>query len=310
MSLNLTPYFFGTTGNTGKKPTVSGATATSSGNASQWIPFGSTGWNTSTGWTSSPNSQQWMGSIKRIATYLIAVFIVVLILLLFIHYFIRPIFRTKPGAPGWITIPGKDDSVLFWEKGSTGPIPNDKLPILTDYYDYTLQCDFFITNPFQFSTRPRILLTRGGIRNETPVGGFLTGVLSQYNLAIALKPDTNDMIVSVLNTDKQMEVALLPNIPVQQPFRLTVVVLQYNMEVYLNGYLMRTITFTKTPLDVKGEIAPAVGAEANIARYRNLKVWPRILTTPEIREATPPLPSVEDMGGTPIPSSSTSTCPT
>jgi hypothetical protein len=254
------------------------------------------------------NSQQWFGTIKRIAIYLFAVLIVIGILLLFVHFFIRPVFRWRPGTPGWITIPGRDDGVLFWKEGSTGEIPNNDLPIQNQYHGYTLQLDLFLQNPFQFSTYPRLLLTRGGIVKSRPAGDMFLGILSQYNLAVALKPDTNDMMVSVLNKDNQMEVAILPNIPVQVPFRLTVVVMERALEVYLNGRLVQTVSFHSPPMDVKGGILPASGTEANIVRYRNLKIWPRILTTPEIRDATPPLSSAEDMNGGPIPSSSTS-CP-
>lgn len=252
-------------------------------------------------------TQTWLDAIKRIAVYLFAVLIVIGVLLLFIHFMIRPVFRRRPGAPGWITLPGLDDGVLFWEKGSTGQIENKALPIQNDYFGYTLQLDLFLQNPFQFSRYPRLLLTRGGLAKTPPAGEMLLGILQQYNLAIALKPDTNDMLVSVLNKDRQMEVAVLPNVPVQIPFRITVVVMERALEVYQNGHLIRTVSYHAPPLDVKGDIFPASGAEANIARYRNLKIWPRILTTPEIREATPPLASAADMNGSPIPSSSS--CP-
>jgi hypothetical protein len=254
------------------------------------------------------NTGQWLDSVKRIFTYLFVVFITVGILLLFIHFFIRPVFRWRPGAPGWIPVPGWDDGTLFWAKGTTGQILNKDLPIHNQYMDYTLQIDLFLENPLQFATYPRVLLTRGAIRKPSPSGDTLLGVLQQYNLAIALKPDTNDMIVSVLNKDNQMETAILPNIPVQEPFRLAIVVMERAMEVYLNGHLIRTTTFQAPPMDVKGDIFPASGVEANIVRYRNLKIWSRVLTTPEIRDASPALSTPKELGAGPIPTSSTATC--
>jgi hypothetical protein len=255
------------------------------------------------------NAGQWGSAIKRIATYLFAVLLVIGILLLFVHFFIRPVFRWRPGTPGFITLPGRDDGVLFWKEMNTEILPNTTLPIQNQYDGYTLQLDLFLQNPFQFSTRPRLLLTRGGVRKSTPDGDMFLGLLDQYNLAIALKPDTNDILVSVLNKNRQMEMAVLSNAPVQVPFRLTVVVMERAMEVYVNGHLHQTTTFDVPLLDVKGDISPASGAEANIVRYRNLKVWSRVLTTPEIRDATPALSTTEEMNATPLPSTSTATCP-
>lgn len=298
-SLDISPYLFGArTGNANVRRS-NGTTGNTANTTSTWLPSSIMSNSGSTGWGES---------VKRIGAYLLAVGVVVLILLLFIHFFVRPVFRWKPGAPGWIPVPGWDDGVLFWPKGNTGAIPNSQLPIQSQYFDYTVQVDLFIQNPLQFATRPRLLLTRGGIRKPNPAGETLLGALQQYNLAVALKPDTNDMIVSVLNKDNHMETAVLPNVPIQEPFRLTVVVMEKAMEVYLNGHLMRTTTFQAPPRDVKGDITPAVGVEANIVRYRNLKVWSRVLGTPEIRDATPALSTAKDMDAGPIPSSSS--CPT
>jgi hypothetical protein len=36
---------------------------------------------------------------------------------------------------------------------------------------------------------------------------------------------------------------------------------------------------------------------------RNLKIWSRILTTPEIRDASPALATAKDMGAGPMPAS-------
>ena len=310
-SLNIRPYLFGfenTTKTANKKAgnTVPPASSTNQSwiSTSSILPsFSSNGLG-----SSEMNTGGWMASIKRIMAYLFAVLIVVGILLLFVHFFITPIFRWKPGTPGWIPVPGWDDGTLFWKKGVTGQILNKDLPIRNQYMDYTLQIDLFLENPLQFATHPRILLTRGAIRKSSPSGDTLLGVLEQYNLAIALKPDTNDMIVSVLNKDRQMETAILSNIPIQETFRLVVVVMERAMEVYLNNHLVRTVTFQAPPMDVKGDIFPASGMEANIVRYRNLKIWPYLLTTPEIRDTSPALSTPKEMGAGPIPTSSTATC--
>lgn len=247
-------------------------------------------------------------SISRIIAYVLAIVIVILVILLFVNFFITPIFRLRPGAPGIIPVPGFDDGTLFWNKTNAGHIQNKDLPIANQYYGYSLNLDVFIQNPLQFSKQPRIFFSRGASRNEHPTGDTIMGLLSQYNLVCALLPDTNDLIVSVLNKDSNMENIVIPNIPIQESFRLGIVLMEKALEVYINGHLMKTRTFNTPPMDVKGDIYPATGVEANMALVRNLKIWPRILTTSELRYASPSLSTTKNFGAGPMPS--TSTCST
>jgi hypothetical protein len=118
-------------------------------------------------------------------------------------------------------------------------------------------------------------------------------------VAVALTPDTNDLIVSVLNKNHGMENSVLSNVPVQTPFRLSMVIMEQGMEVYLNGQLVKTRRFEAPPLDITGDIVPIPG----LATLRQLKLWGRILSASEIREATPALTTAKDFNLGPIPSS-------
>ena len=239
-------------------------------------------------------------SIGRIVAYILAIIIVIVVILLFVNYFITPIFRLRPGAPGFIPVPGFDDGKLFWITTTTGPILNTALPIVNQIYSYTINLDVFVENPLQFSTKPRIFFSRGATKQATPSGDTLLGILTNYNLVAALLPDTNDLIVSVLNKDNNMENIIVPNIPIQEPFRLTMVVMEQALEVYINGKMIRTRKFLAPPKDVKGNIDAASGIESNVIKVHNLKIWPRILTVSEIRESTPNLSSPKDFGAGPM----------
>ena len=241
--------------------------------------------------------------IKRVMAYTLAIIIVVFIILLFVHWFIYPIFRLHPGGSGIIPVPGGDDGVLFWKNGNTGKIPNSALPIQTISAGYTMIMDMFIVNPLQFSKHPRLLFSRGAMVKARPSGDLLLGVLDNYNLAVALLPDTNDMIVSVLNKDNNMENVIVSNAPIQEAFRLGIVVMDQALEVYINGHLLKTRAFDSPPKSVTGDVYPASGIEANIAKIRNFKVWARVLPTPEIREATPAPATGKDFDAGAMPSS-------
>ena len=241
--------------------------------------------------------------LMRVLAYGLAILIVIFVILLFVHFFIRPIFQMHPGGPGIIPIPGGDDGVLFWNKGSSGQIQNKDLPIADQYFNYSVQMDMFIQNPVQFSKNVRVLFSRGATQRQSPSGDSILGVLDNYNLVAGLLPDTSDLIVSVLNKDNNMENVIIPNIPVQEPFRLHIVVMEQALEVYLNGHLMKTRAFDAPPKHVAGDIYPAMNVEANIAKIRNLKIWSRIITTGEVRESKPSLLSAKDFDVTPMPSS-------
>lgn len=251
----------------------------------------------------------WGSSLAQMVSYVIGILVVLFVILIFVHYFITPVFSLHPGAPGMIPVPGWDDGVLYWENTNPSQILNKDLPIQNQYCGYSLTMDMFIENPLQFSKQPRILFSRGGNRLNPPSGDTVLGVMNQYNLVVGLLPDTNDMIVSVLNKDYNMENVIVSNVPIQEPFRLGIVLMEQALEVYMNGHLVKTRTFSATPMDVKGDIYPATGVEANIAKIRNLKIWSRILTTSEIRYAKPALSKAEDFNPSPIPSSTSCSAP-
>ena len=242
-------------------------------------------------------------SIGRILAYLLTIGVVILVILLFINYFITPIFRLQPGGPGIIPVPGFDDGKLFWKNTSPGQIQNKDLPIVSQYYGYTINLDIFVENPLQFASTPRIFFSRGATKKEKPSGDTILGTLDNYNLVAALLPDTNDLIVSVLNKDNNQENIIVPNVPVQDPFRVTMVVMQQALDVYINGKLIRTRKFLSEPKDVKGDIYPTAGIEINSMKVHNLKIWPRLLSSSEIRNALPVLSSAKDFGAGPMPSS-------
>lgn len=249
-----------------------------------------------TGISSNTSSKMW-DYLKQTMAYLFGIAIIIFIIMLFIHFFITPIFSSQPGAPGIITLPGLDKGVLFWNKSSPEKIRNSELPIQNMEYGYSFIIDIFIINPHvHFSTHPRILFRRGGTLKNTPTGNALSGIIENYNIVGALLPDTNDLVVSVLNTNNNEEKIIIPNVPVQEPFRLGVVLMNQALEVYVNGHLMKTRTFSSPPKSIKDAFYPLSGKEIPLAKLQNFKVWPSILSSPEIRYAKPDMPSAAEMG--------------
>lgn len=305
--MNVRQFFLGKNGNSSSgqnsTPTTSSTPGIFSGFSTPSTALGTTLY---TGMNSNSSSRLGM-YVKQILSYLFGIAIVILIILLFVHFFITPVFSLQPGAPGIFVVPGLDDGVLFWNRSSPSILPNKSLPIQNMDYGYSFIVDLFIENPHvHFSKHPRILFRRGGTLHPKPTGDTLLGLVDNYNIVAALLPDTNDLMISVLNSNNNTENAIISNVPVQEPFRVGVVIMDYAMEVYVNGHLMKTRSFSAVPKSVKGDIYPISGTESSMAKMRNLKIWSRALTSSEIRYAEPSMSTGKDFGSGPM--STTSLC--
>ena len=267
------------------------------------------GSSSSSSWfNSSSNSNSTISSVGQVATYVLAVLVIMLFILIIVHFFITPIFQLHPGGPGMIPVPGGDDGIVFWNKGNNPQIIDNELPINGKSWGYSLILDMYLQNPLQFSNRYRILFSRGAVRKATPTGtDTFLGMLDTYNLVVALKPDTNDLVVSVLSGTsytKNEENVVISNVPVQKSFRLGIVVMENAVEVYMNGNLVKTRKYDYNIQSVTGPIDSALPQESTISLFPLLKVWNRILTTSEIRYAKPDLNVIAPLGALSMPSSS------
>lgn len=267
--------------------------------------------NTVAGYGPSSNAST---GIKTLGAYFIGIFIILFVISLFIHFFIVPIYSLQPGNPGIINIPLADKGVLFWNDSGKYPtsqsnnskIQNEDLPINTAFSNYTFIVDLFLYNPTDFSQtgKPRILLSRGAVlrpSSQQQQGDTILTVLSTYNFAVALKTNTSDLIVSVLNANNHSEDIIIENAPIQKTFRLGVVIMEHAMEVYINGKLMKTRKYETTLMNVKNDIT---SASSTIVKMKNLKIWKNILNSHQIYSAEPPMPKDADFNAPPIQSSS------
>ena len=255
-----------------------------------------------------------------IVGYILGIFLVLVVILVIINYTITPIFRLYPGGPGYIPIPGGDSSQVFWKQGSGKPAAfapffDMSTNVVAAPTQWSFALDIDITNPMHVSQSPRVLFYRGPSRFD--VSGEFTpgapttiqGLIGNYNVAFALLPDTTDLVVSVLTGDTTTtypENVILQNVPVQTPFRVGVTISDTVMEVYLNGLLQRTRTFTPgaTPVNVTGTFYPPQNINAEIAKVANLHLWNSVISANQMRYASPALMTVKPSDKSDIPTSS------
>lgn len=221
--------------------------------------------------------------------YLVAIVIVLLAILLFVHFLITPIFQFTPGGPGVIPIPGTNDATVYWKT-----YPNDpelKNTILgSQSANWAMSLDILIEEPFvpPPSSQPtRVFLERStGLQGES------------YNLRFALVSNTTDLHISTLNSSNNEEYIVITNAPVQTPFRVGVVLLDRVMEVYVNGRLYKTLPLSSPVKSEGGGFKGPQGDMATMAKVKNLILWKRPITPSEMRYARPSLASASEFNPT------------
>ena len=254
-------------------------------------PFAALGAATSTPITATATAPSTLGSILLRA---LIVFIVIMIALIFIHFTIRPIFKTSPDSPGIISTPSpyKEDKTYWQTKQKVTPLPVSSTPIGSSDsgYNYSLTLDIQIDDAHKYDNLPRILFYKGGQlktlsaakKDKVSVASMIDGP----SLIFSLTRDTNDLHVAVVTQKNDLEGVLLYNVPLRQQFRVGLVLSDKRLEVYTNGLLSRTRALSHPPKAVQGTLWPS---PLSGIQLRNLHIWPSVIAPQEMRAALPAL---------------------
>lgn len=232
--------------------------------------------------------------------YTLTLIIVILILLTLIHFTIYPIFKWKPGDKGVIPLPGSNDETLFWKKNwnttsSLPVLPDKDTPLKQQTENWSFLLDIQVDNPTSNTATPRVLFTRGGpptsdvktfAENDT-----ILKLNSAFNCIVYLDRLTNDLYVSIQtrqtstgSQDILLESCVIPNVPVGKSIRLGVMVGSHILEVYVNGYLVKSKAFSTSVAAIVGSCYPPdEEIFGSTARVQNLRLWNRPLTPAEFR---------------------------
>jgi hypothetical protein len=250
---------------------------------------------------STPAGFNWKG----FALMFTAATLSMLVILLIVHYTIRPVFKVKDAGPGMIPVPtvGRDSTGLYWKTSAGSLTSANTILGGTDEgtRNYSLAIDILIKDPNVTSLSDRPIFSRSD-EVFTPASVAAEGVsivqqIGNYNLAMYLDKATNDLIVSTMSAGVDnvfFENVILENVPVQKPFRVGVVMGDKYMEVYYNGKLHSTRQLAGVPLAVAGAFVPPAGNFTIMADVRNLRVWKGAITPAEM--AYLPALNIADFG--------------
>lgn len=247
-------------------------------------------------WRPSPTL---VGGILSGLFYLSAGIFVLLVILVLIHYTLYPIFSFSDDDPGIITVPTASDKQSAFTKGPANfDISANFVGIPS--CSYTVGMDVYIAGDFSSMTVPRVLLYRG-LGTPGPIrppasdtsANFVTR-FPDTNLLVWLDPVKNDLYVSGITTDgttaRVESTRAIQNVPIREPFRVTVVFAPMLVEVYMNGRLEQAIPFKQPLRTIEGAqnyFWPVISTIDRNTLIGNVNFWPRTLTSREVRAKEP-----------------------
>ncbi len=231
-------------------------------------------------------------SIIQILFYISLFLFILFLILTFIHFTIRPIFKLSPTDNAILGSLATEDMQSEWIKESSADkIANFKPP---KSCDITLSMDVYSTGDYTSVTAPKVFLYRseaaGAIAANAKVSDLLT-VLPTTNLIAYFENETDNLIVSAvttMNNTKRLEsCAPITNLPVKSPFRLTIVLMSNFFEVYIDGKLRSTVTLKGVLLTSVQPFWPQTARFDKVVRVGKLHYWPRAIAAVEIRNLEP-----------------------
>lgn len=225
--------------------------------------------------------------------YFIILTIIVLLLLVLVNYTITPIFRLNPGDKGIISLPGSDDSTLYWtDTKKLLALKDTDTVVGTKTENWSMLLDIQLDDPTSNTGMPRVLFSRGPAFTypaSYPTDSTILTVNPNFNICIYLDPLLNDIFVCIQTIQQSqiqptLEVIKVPNVPVGKPLRLGAFIGSKMLEVYVNGYLLSSKAFPESVKNIVGGFQPPSDTIlTSTAQVLNLRLWSRPVSSAEFR---------------------------
>ena len=232
----------------------------------------------------APRGGQGAWSLNSIFLYLLAGFFVVLVWLLLSGTKIDwSMFDPRPKS--W-QVAG--EGYKYWTASAqdlvldpASPTAAFHPPAVFDGKNYAISFEFVLYNTrgAANNTSQRHLLNRGGDPRSATA-------LPAMNPGVFLDPVKNDVLVYIQTesgSQPLLDSIRIEDIPMDIPQRMTIVVRNRVMEVYLNCRLEATRVLSGRPSDVENKWYGRAGTSAANAGLQNLYIWTRDLSSNEVR---------------------------
>lgn len=254
------------------------------------------------------------GSAFGILFILSITLLITFLILTFVHYAIYPVLSFTIADPAIITIPTATDRELSYTKEAATPnVRRDRdsklaLTSMPTCSVYTIGADVYINGGQKPIAYPNVILYRDLSDNSSTISAAprataeaLNDTYENSNIIVWLDQATNDLNITLVTIDVGMGEELqslsppIQNVPLNKSFRLAIVLSDTFMEVYINGQMQRTMPIHGN-LKEAGQSTnttdfypPVADFSTGGVKISNMSMWPRVLTSKEIRafEAVP-----------------------
>jgi hypothetical protein len=239
------------------------------------------------------------GGVISFFFYLSLMAFFVFLILVLVHFTIKPIFKFDVNEQGLVDISPSSGEVVWKNNLADADAKADFKNALN--CNYTISMDIFVKSGIPLTSTPRVLLYRSDAPvafQEDKLASDLFTLYPDTNLLVYLDPVKNDLNVVAVTMDSTNAVhpeaiPAIPNVPLEQPFRITIVFQPTMMEVYMNGQLQATRVFSGRPKETTGGFLAPSEFVRQTARVGNLQYWPRTLGPSEIRGSGPAIPGAD-----------------
>ena len=227
------------------------------------------------------NTSGFKSKLLFIGSFVLALLVVLILL----HFFVTPIFKTKMGSTGIIPLPVQTEGSQYWIKDST-PLDLAETPLADKLTGYTVSVDILLEKPAVVTDKYRLIAVRKNGEGVVTGGDNKTiqEELGDFNFAIYFDETKNDVHVALLNDSNSIKEVVIKNAPVREPFRLVLVVADSYFDVYLNGRLAGTNTYTGI---LNSSAQKIIGPNDTSVKAKNLILFNRALTPGEAKDIRP-----------------------
>jgi len=245
--------------------------------------------------------------------------LVVFIILLIYHYSVKPILPFLPAnqSSSYESLPTFQSQTIH----ASNPVPSNtalNFTSITDFKfdNFTISFDVFINGTYKSTSVPRVLLYFSDAPptitsnenfkeykvNSVDIPPILdatnTDILTKFNktnFIVYMDPVKNDLKVGIItNNGSTITLELLPtinNVPINEPFQITIIKTQKFVEVYKNKLLITTYKIKHSPfiINTNSKLHSPISFIGDTIKIGNIQYFNGIITSSQVRSLTLPV---------------------
>ena len=261
----------------------------------------------------------------QVLFYLFLYLFVMFVVAVFIHFSITPVFSFTPGGKGFLSVPGSGSDIVYWNTRKQPdptiavPSPTDPLASYPFINSFSLCFDVLVTNMTAATKSTNRLVLYKVNATQPPAAPPSEMAMPDYmnttvgaSMIAYLANDTNDFVITFFSMDStgrpvQYSCAPVKNIPIDTPFRISLVAEVNSFTVYLNAMQVsqkiipggiQLNPVNTSPGAQRFYAAPSWASLPRQSVYvQNFHLWPHAITYPEVQAAQPSLAAATDFTG-------------